>query len=159
MHPAGADEERLGAVHRAVVVTTETVAQIRTDLEFSEDFEVREEALAQLQEKLAAAPLDARAALAAFVPSGDEFQTRVVEATDQTIRLVAPAGSGMTQTVVHRLLARIRGGLHPNRILVLTLDTAAAGSLRSKHSEEVLRLGAESAALGATISTPQAPRR
>lgn len=43
--------------------------------------------------------------------------------------MVAPAGSGKTRTIVARVRARIAAGVPANRILLLTFDRAAAGSL------------------------------
>jgi len=51
--------------------------------------------------------------------------------------MVAPAGSGKTQTIVERVLGRIAEGVPPSRILVLTFDRAARRSLLE-------RLGARS---------------
>lgn len=65
--------------------------------------------------------------------------------------MVAPAGSGKTQTIVERALGRIEEGAPASRILVLTFDRAARASL-------VERLAARSRerridATGCTIST------
>ena len=60
----------------------------------------------------------------------DPFQLRVVESRARTIRVVAPAGSGKTRTIVARVRARIGEGVPAERILLLTFDRAAAGSLR-----------------------------
>ena len=43
--------------------------------------------------------------------------------------MVAPAGSGKTQTIVERVLGRIDEGVRPDRVLVLTFDRAARRSL------------------------------
>ncbi|HET6617479.1 MAG TPA: ATP-dependent helicase [Gemmatimonadota bacterium] len=59
----------------------------------------------------------------------DEHQRRVIECRARTIRMVAPAGSGKTQTIVERVLGRIAEGVPPSRILVLTFDRAARRSL------------------------------
>jgi hypothetical protein len=40
--------------------------------------------------------------------------------------MVAPAGSGKTQTIINRVLARIQAGMRPSRVLVLTFDNSAA---------------------------------
>ena len=110
---------------------TVTSAHLFADLDFSEDFAIRDQALDQLKELVSAAPTDLRAALQAYVPRADKYQTRVIDVRDRTIRVVAPAGSGKTQTVVNRVIARIREGLRPNRFLVLTFDNAAAEALRN----------------------------
>jgi len=62
----------------------------------------------------------------------DEHQYKVIHADEQTVRLVAPAGSGKTQTVVNRVLNLVKHGTHPDRILMLTFDTSAARALRDK---------------------------
>lgn len=129
----------------------DTGAPTHIESAFSDDFEVRPEAAAELQRLLAAVPVDTRNALAQFVAVGDEHQQKVIAAADVTVRLVAPAGSGKTQTVVHRVLSRVRAGIKPSRIVVLTFDNAAAGSLRTKLGEELTRLSAD--VRGLTIST------
>lgn len=98
---------------------------------FEDDFELRSEVLAELEKQLAEAGDDTRAALSSFIPNADSFQMAVIKASDHTIRLVAPAGSGKTQTIVQRVLSRIQGGVKPERILLLTFDRAAATSIRS----------------------------
>jgi DNA helicase II / ATP-dependent DNA helicase PcrA len=63
------------------------------------DFEIREELEQELERRLREADLDARPALKDFEPSADEDQLSLIRASGhQTIRLVAPAGSGKTQT-------------------------------------------------------------
>src|SRR5687768_9086144 len=59
----------------------------------------------------------------------DQHQLRVIECRSRTIRMVAPAGSGKTQTIVERVLRRIEDGVRPDRVLVLTFDRAARRSL------------------------------
>lgn len=108
---------------------TSSVLHIYADVEFTDDFRLREEALQRLSQRLAQAPLDLREALAEFKPVADTYQQKVIESSEPTIRLLAPAGSGKTQTVVNRVLHRLKSGLKPERILVLTFDTAAASSL------------------------------
>jgi DNA helicase-2/ATP-dependent DNA helicase PcrA len=124
-------------------------AHIETD--FADDFDVRAEACAELQRILIEAPVDTRNALASFAAAGDEHQQRVIQANELTVRLVAPAGSGKTQTVVHRVLSRIRDGIKPSRIVVLTFDNSASSSLKSKLDEELTRLGTD--VKGLTVST------
>lgn len=65
-------------------------------------------------------------------PVPDEFQQRVIDAPEQSIRVVAPAGSGKTETLARRVESRIRQGVAPRRILVLTFDRNAAESFRAK---------------------------
>jgi DNA helicase-2/ATP-dependent DNA helicase PcrA len=120
---------------------------------FSTDFTLRENAYHQLREKLGAVLPDTSSALAAYQPHGDEFQLKVIHAAERTIRLVAPAGSGKTQTVVHRLLARAKAGVKPRRLLALTFDTAAASSLRAKYGDELARLGLAAGGESAAVET------
>ena len=62
----------------------------------------------------------------------DEHQRRAIESGDRTLRIVAAAGSGKTETIVERIARRISRGLDPGRALVLTFDTSAARSLRER---------------------------
>lgn len=66
------------------------------------------------------------------IPTPDSFQQRVIDATEHSIRVVAPAGSGKTETLARRVEARIRQGVPARRILVLTFDRNAADSFRAK---------------------------
>lgn len=59
----------------------------------------------------------------------DEHQRRVIDCRSRTLRVVAPAGSGKTQTIVERVLGRIEEGIPSERVLVLTFDRAARRSL------------------------------
>jgi DNA helicase-2/ATP-dependent DNA helicase PcrA len=112
------------------------------DFDLSEDFEIREQVQADLLQRITEAPVDTRAALSDYVPTADEHQYKVIHADDHTVRLVAPAGSGKTQTVVNRVLNLVKRGTHPDRILVLTFDTSAAKALRDKMSEQTQAMGA-----------------
>lgn len=110
-------------------------------IDLAEDFEIREQVQEQLLRRITEASVDTRAALSDYVPSADEHQHKVIHADERTIRLVAPAGSGKTQTVVNRVLNLVRAGARPDRILVLTFDTSAAKALRDKMSEQTFALG------------------
>jgi DNA helicase II / ATP-dependent DNA helicase PcrA len=103
-----------------------------SDIEFLLDFDLRDEALNNLEESLITAPLDIRAPLLSFVPNADSHQEKVIQASEDTIRIVAPAGSGKTQTILNRVLNRIRDGLAPERFLIVTFDNSAVSSLVSK---------------------------
>ncbi|MBA3583594.1 MAG: ATP-dependent helicase [Gemmatimonadetes bacterium] len=61
----------------------------------------------------------------------------MIESTARTLRVVASAGSGKTQTIVERIAHQIRGGLDPCRLLVLTFDAGAARSLRERLAARV----------------------
>lgn len=110
--------------------------QIYSDIEFPDDFDLRQEALESLAQRLKEVPIDTRHALSSFSPSADQYQSRVIESTQPTIRLVAPAGSGKTQTIINRVLTKISNGENPRRILILTFDNSAAGSLHLKLEEQ-----------------------
>ncbi|NLS76154.1 MAG: ATP-dependent helicase [Chloroflexi bacterium] len=110
---------------------------IVADLEFADDLELRPEAIEQLQMRLAESPIDVREALASYTPDADADQSAVIESSGRTIRVLAPAGSGKTQTVVNRVLAIIRKGVHPKRILVLTFDNAAVGAINGKFNQKL----------------------
>ncbi len=131
-------------------------AHILSGLGFSLDISIRDDALTALQTRLRAAPLATQEALKAFRPTADEFQRQVVEAPENTVRIVAPAGSGKTQTIINRVLTRIQNGAKPSSILVLTFDNAAATSLRDKLAAELANLnavGANPDLAGLTIAT------
>ena len=66
------------------------------------------------------------------IPAPDAFQQRVIDAPERSIRVVAPAGSGKTETLARRVEKRIRDGVSPRRILVLTFDRNAAETFRAK---------------------------
>jgi len=65
-------------------------------------------------------------------PAPDPFQQRVIDAAEASIRVVAPAGSGKTETLARRVEQRIADGIPAHRILVLTFDRNAAASFRAK---------------------------
>ena len=81
----------------------------------------------------------------------DEHQRRVIECRSRTLRVVAPAGSGKTQTIVERVLGRIDEGVRAERILVLTFDRAARRSLVERLETRARERGLD--ADGTTIST------
>jgi len=62
----------------------------------------------------------------------DRFQRRVIDATERSIRVLAPAGSGKTETLVRRVQKRIADGVDGRRILVLTFDTNANGAFLAR---------------------------
>src|SRR5947208_10826550 len=115
-------------------------AHIFAGIDFPDGFDIRKEVLDELLRKINDAPIDTRQALKSFVASADPFQEKVIDAPENSIRLVAPAGSGKTQTVINRVLTQVKKGISPQRILVLTFDNSAAASLKSKLKEELARL-------------------
>lgn len=68
-------------------------------------------------------------------PGIDPFQQRVIDAPERAIRVLAPAGSGKTETLVRRIAQQIESGRDPRRILVLTFDTNANASFLDKMSQ------------------------
>jgi DNA helicase-2/ATP-dependent DNA helicase PcrA len=113
------------------------------NLEFLESFELGRQAIQELEQRISRAPVDVRNALARYEPRADAHQRDVIDASGRTIRVVAPAGSGKTQTLVNRVLARVQAGTNPTRILALTFDNSAAESLRSKLREQLDDLGVD----------------
>jgi DNA helicase II / ATP-dependent DNA helicase PcrA len=62
----------------------------------------------------------------------DLYQERAIKARERTIRIVAPAGSGKTQTILNRVLNRLSEGISPEHLIILTFDKSAVRSIRSK---------------------------
>ncbi|WP_315772311.1 MULTISPECIES: ATP-dependent helicase [unclassified Bradyrhizobium] len=122
-----------------------TVTRIRPTLSLDDEFanfDVREELERQLEQRLREVELDARPALKAFQPAADADQLSLIHAPHQTIRLIAPAGSGKTQTIINRVLHLAKKGTRPERILCLTFDNSAVRALREKVTEQLSGLSA-----------------
>ena len=62
------------------------------------------------------------------LPVPDEFQQLVIDSAETSLRVIAPAGAGKTQTLVRRVMQRIESGVPARRILVLTFDRNAKRS-------------------------------
>lgn len=62
------------------------------------------------------------------LPAPDDYQQQVIDATERSLRVIAPAGAGKTQTLVRRVMERIESGVPARRILVLTFDRNAKRS-------------------------------
>jgi DNA helicase II / ATP-dependent DNA helicase PcrA len=120
---------------------TKINAALHLDDEFA-DFDVRDELERQLEKRLTELDLDARPALKAFEPSADDDQLSLIHAPHQTIRLIAPAGSGKTQTIINRVLHLAKQGARPERILCLTFDNSAVSALREKVTEQLSAIAA-----------------
>src|SRR5262249_19255664 len=75
-----------------------------------------------------------------FTPEADAEQQRFIDSEAATIRLLAPAGSGKTQSVANRVIRRASKGVSLNRFLILTFDNAAACSLREKLQSGLARV-------------------
>lgn len=109
-----------------------SVQKILTDLPFTRDFRLREQAIEALQQRIRESTVSERQSIAPCAGSIDSHQSAVVHSQAPTIRMVAPAGAGKTQTVINRLLQRIAQGVHPARMLMLTFDNAAVNSIKLK---------------------------
>ena len=80
--------------------------------------------------------------------------------------MVAPAGSGKTQTIVERVLGRIAEGVPAERVLVLTFDRAARRSLVERLAKRSRERGIDASsctvstlnAFGAALLRRHAPR-
>ena len=120
-----------------------TVNRILTDLNFSTDFKVRDQALEALTRRIKEAAVNTRQALAPFAVAADPHQDAVIRSPAGTIRMVAPAGAGKTQTIINRVLHRVQQGLNPARTLLLTFDNAAVNSIKLKLRERLTELGTE----------------
>jgi DNA helicase-2/ATP-dependent DNA helicase PcrA len=110
------------------------------------DFDTREEKRRQLSQVVSTAAIDLRNALVGFNLEADVYQRGVIESDEPTIRLIAPAGSGKTQTVVNRVLRQIRDGANPSNMLILTFDNAAKDSLQQKLHAQLQELDARTSA-------------
>jgi DNA helicase-2/ATP-dependent DNA helicase PcrA len=128
----------------------EDVQHILCDLDFDAGIEISAEVFERLRSDLDSAPLSVQDPLKQIQATADEFQTRVIEARAEVIRMLAPAGSGKTQTVANRVLRRVSEGVKPERILVLTFDNAAAGSLRATFQSELAKHNLSSLAVKIT---------
>ncbi len=67
----------------------------------------------------------------------DASQQQVVTSSQRSIRVIAPAGSGKTETLAHRAGHLIDSGVPPSRILILTFDNQAGASFK----KAITRLG------------------
>lgn len=136
--------------------------------EFSLDFTVRTAARDRLIRQVRQVRQDISAAPAVFTSTADDFQRRVIVSKASTIRVIAPAGSGKTQTIANRVRTRVAGGLNPARLLILTFDNAAANSLRDRFDDQDQRLreavrrstrsAAGSSAITSRVTTGGSPR-
>lgn len=60
----------------------------------------------------------------------DTYQQAVIASTERSIRVLAPAGSGKTETLARRVGARIAAGVPAREILILTFDNQAKGAFQ-----------------------------
>lgn len=120
-----------------------TVNRILADLDFSRSIQLRQQALETLTRRIREAAVSTRQSLAWFAADADEHQEAVINSPAQTIRMVAPAGAGKTQTIINRVLCRVQQGLNPARLLLLTFDNAAVNSIRLKLREQLAEPGTD----------------
>lgn len=78
---------------------------------------------------------------AEFTVDADADQRTFIESASETIRLLAPAGSGKTQSVVNRVLTQVARGQTIERFLILTFDNAASLSLKEKMARGIASSG------------------
>ncbi len=77
-----------------------------------------------------------------FTLDADNDQQAFIRSDARTIRLLAPAGSGKTQSIVNRILSRCtQDPKSLEQFLVLTFDNAAATSLREKLADAITQTG------------------
>ncbi len=74
------------------------VLQIDSDLDVFSGIELRDDLLADLERRLLDTDVDLSNALRTITSSADEYQKQVISASGSRVRMVAPAGSGKTQT-------------------------------------------------------------
>ena len=117
-----------------------STSHIFTELDFTEDFEIRQGAVAELERRILNAPIDLRQSLESYNGQADSFQQKVIDASDTTIRVIAPAGSGKTQTVINRVISRVKKGTSPDRVLIVTFDNSAASALTNFLQKVQIRL-------------------
>jgi len=84
-----------------------------------------------------------------FTYDADPEQTSFIESNGSTIRLIAPAGSGKTQSIVNRVLKKFSEGKSLRSFLILTFDNSARDSIIDKFDKSLTNLGS------ANRDTPQ----
>jgi DNA helicase-2/ATP-dependent DNA helicase PcrA len=79
-----------------------------------------------------------------FTPDADDAQAAFIHSNATTIRLLAPAGSGKTQSIANRVAKRAAEGTRPERILLLTFDNAARNILAARIDALLASIGLNS---------------
>ena len=102
---------------------------------FKQDFKIRVELYNELTRKLKESPVEVQEALKDYHNGADEYQQIAINANRNTIRILAPAGSGKTQTIINRLFENIKNGMNSKRMLFLTFDNAAVSSVKRKFDD------------------------
>ncbi|HEV2529480.1 MAG TPA: ATP-dependent helicase [Thermomicrobiales bacterium] len=109
------------------------------------EIKVRKDQLDRLRENAVAAKVNLGPAIPLVSKTLDADQKQVAWAGAETIRVVAPAGSGKTHTMLHRVLAQAAERREdPGRFLILTFDRSARSSLNEKLAELMGQAGAAS---------------
>src|SRR5262249_40046343 len=93
----------------------------------------------------------AQDSLVAILAPLNPAQRRAAAADDRPLLIIAGAGTGKTQTLVHRVAALIARGADPRRILLLTFSRRAAQEM-TRRAARLLYRRSESA----TASLPWA---
>ena len=125
-----------------------TVNHILTDLGFSKDIKVREEALESLTRRITEASVTTRQALAPFAVNADQHQDAVIKSSATHDPHGRPSSAGKTQTIINRVLHRVQQGLKPARTLLLTFDNAAVNSIKLKLHDKLAELAQSCRACG-----------
>lgn len=72
-------------------------------------------------------------------------QRSAIEADNQDILVSAAAGSGKTSVLIERIMAKLRGGMPIDRLLVITFTRAAAGEMRDRLDTAIAKEASSSA--------------
>lgn len=80
--------------------------------------------------------------LVSALTTADDFelgdaQKKVISSSATAIRVLGSAGTGKTTTLAHLVVAHVRNGTDPGKILVLSQDQAAAGDFAAKVAVEI----------------------
>src|SRR5262249_4447471 len=70
-----------------------------------------------------------------YTAQADADQRAFIDCQANTIRLLAPAGSGKTQSIVNRVMTKVSRGEGLQQFLILTFDRSARTSLQEKFTE------------------------
>src|SRR5882672_7268858 len=90
--------------------------------------------------------LDRTPPAAVAVPELDASQQAVVDHDHGPLLVLAGPGTGKTTTLVEAVVERVRRGLEPDQVLVLTFSRKAADELRERISGRLGRTTADPAA-------------
>jgi DNA helicase II / ATP-dependent DNA helicase PcrA len=102
------------------------------DFVFEDMFAQDADDLERLEKIAADLQLNDRSRVFDFTAQADAEQKDFIDCASSLIRLIAPAGSGKTQSIVNRVLSRVSKGERLNRFLMLTFDNSAGLSLSEK---------------------------